>query len=108
MVQFSAEIERFEKNGEKTGWFYIVVPEATARKIKADNRQFFRVRGTINGREFAGLGLIPTGDGGFILAVNAGIRKTLEAGLGEIGRAHSELQSLMRISYAVFCLTKKN
>src|SRR3546814_5063100 len=28
--------------------------------------------------------------------------------LGEIGRAHVELQSLMRISYAVFCLKKKN
>src|SRR3546814_1284489 len=27
--------------------------------------------------------------------------------LKEIGRAHSELQSLMRISYAVFCLKKK-
>src|SRR3546814_3574799 len=26
---------------------------------------------------------------------------------GEIGRAHVELQSLMRISYAVFCLKKK-
>src|SRR3546814_9647527 len=26
----------------------------------------------------------------------------------KIGRATSELQSLMRISYAVFCLTKKN
>src|SRR3546814_2464661 len=26
----------------------------------------------------------------------------------EIGRAHAELQSLMRISYAVFCLKKKN
>src|SRR3546814_3159164 len=26
---------------------------------------------------------------------------------GEIGRATSELQSLMRISYAVFCLKKK-
>src|SRR3546814_1124904 len=26
----------------------------------------------------------------------------------EIGRAQSELQSLMRISYAVFCLKKKN
>src|SRR3546814_1917399 len=25
----------------------------------------------------------------------------------QIGRAHVELQSLMRISYAVFCLTKK-
>src|SRR3546814_8186337 len=29
------------------------------------------------------------------------------AGDIEIGRAHSELQSLMRISYAVFCLKKK-
>src|SRR3546814_6412922 len=27
--------------------------------------------------------------------------------LREIGRAHAELQSLMRISYAVFCLKKK-
>src|SRR3546814_1463477 len=26
----------------------------------------------------------------------------------KIGRAHSELQSLMRISYAVFCLKKNN
>src|SRR3546814_8515607 len=26
---------------------------------------------------------------------------------GQIGRAPSELQSLMRLSYAVFCLTKK-
>src|SRR3546814_8429678 len=28
--------------------------------------------------------------------------------LEEIGRATSELQSLMRLSYAVFCLKKKN
>src|SRR3546814_9417056 len=28
--------------------------------------------------------------------------------MAEIGRAQSELQSLMRISYAVFCLKKKN
>src|SRR3546814_1237783 len=28
--------------------------------------------------------------------------------LKKIGRAHVELQSLMRISYAVFCLKKKN
>src|SRR3546814_7422130 len=32
-------------------------------------------------------------------------RRELE--FGKIGRATSELQSLMRISYAVFCLTKK-
>src|SRR3546814_8899550 len=36
------------------------------------------------------------------------IRDDLQIMVGqEIGRAPSELQSLMRISYAVFCLTKK-
>src|SRR3546814_2133802 len=37
-----------------------------------------------------------------LLALNAGVEAARE-----IGRAHSELQSLMRISYAVFCLKKK-
>src|SRR3546814_7643648 len=35
-------------------------------------------------------------------------RSRAVAGDREIGRAPSELQSLMRISYAVFCLKKKN
>src|SRR3546814_8560491 len=34
-------------------------------------------------------------------------RQTIERDRAEIGRAQSELQSLMRISYAVFCLKKK-
>src|SRR3546814_12113034 len=34
-------------------------------------------------------------------------RRFLEITDFEIGRAHAELQSLMRISYAVFCLKKK-
>src|SRR3546814_4843154 len=34
-------------------------------------------------------------------------RSETERRLLEIGRAHVELQSLMRISYAVFCLKKK-
>src|SRR3546814_6385627 len=43
------------------------------------------------------------------LAVGRGFTDThVEGDLGdEIGRATSELQSLMRISYAVFCLKKK-
>src|SRR3546814_7112479 len=37
------------------------------------------------------------------------IPRTLQLALsGEIGRATSELQSLMRISYAVFCSTKQH
>src|SRR3546814_6399798 len=35
-------------------------------------------------------------------------RERRGAALREIGRAHVELQSLMRISYAVFCLKNKN
>src|SRR3546814_15526218 len=35
------------------------------------------------------------------------LRPAQEAPTPEIGRAHVELQSLMRISYAVFCLKKK-
>src|SRR3546814_9729832 len=42
---------------------------------------------------------------------NDGYRRNPETGIDtfgkEIGRAQSELQSLMRISYAVFCLKKK-
>src|SRR3546814_1311349 len=37
-----------------------------------------------------------------------GNRLETESTYIEIGRAHVELQSLMRISYAVFCLKKKN
>src|SRR3546814_3243891 len=48
--------------------------------------------------------------------VRAGVAQQIEAirtalagvGAREIGRAQSELQSLMRISYAVFCLKKNN
>src|SRR3546814_2260554 len=39
--------------------------------------------------------------------LDAAITARLASGWTKIGRAHSELQSLMRISYAVFCLKKK-
>src|SRR3546814_3821074 len=42
-------------------------------------------------------------DVGGMIAASGGVA----AALVEIGRAPSELQSLMRISYAVFCLKKK-
>src|SRR3546814_8644230 len=37
----------------------------------------------------------------------SGLRRHNHKPEQEIGRAHAELQSLMRISYAVFCLKKK-
>src|SRR3546814_3954932 len=55
-------------------------------------------------------GKMEDGEGREIDFKNTLILLTSNAGtdLIKIGRAHSELQSLMRISYAVFCLKKKN
>src|SRR3546814_1061727 len=47
----------------------------------------------------------PMADGPAIQAAN--LRSLAKGTTTEIGRAHVELQSLMRISYAVFCLKKK-
>src|SRR3546814_9859155 len=52
------------------------------------------------------------GGAGRLLAVAVGDRDDAEARLGDVGQRRSEehtseLQSLMRISYAVFCLKKK-
>src|SRR3546814_4344343 len=45
--------------------------------------------------------------GGPHRALDEALLVVLAGGIDEIGRAPSELQSLMRISYAVFCLKKK-
>src|SRR3546814_4619800 len=46
---------------------------------------------------------------GRVIAVTASPEKAIEFGIDERSEEHtSELQSLMRISYAVFCLKKKN
>src|SRR3546814_10102596 len=56
------------------------------------------------GRLGVGAGLQQAGtDGGGIVEVE----HQESDGVAQIGRAHVELQSLMRISYAVFCLKKK-
>lgn len=44
MISFKAKIERFASQGEKTGWTYIRIPSAVARKIKKDQKTSFRVR----------------------------------------------------------------
>src|SRR3546814_6184301 len=54
--------------------------------------------------------LPPTGYSGQVLGAGRHKRRHggRRAGAAEIGRHTSELQSLLRISYAVFCLTQKS
>lgn len=82
MVTFNVEIEKYEANGEKTGWSYVFIPQEIAIQIKANNRRSFRVKGLIDEVVVNGLSLIPIKEDGFILALNQSLRKALKKEVG--------------------------
>ncbi len=82
MIQFNAIIEKFGNMGEKTGWTYILIPEVHAQKLLPGNKKSFRVKGKLDDWTFTQLALIPMGEGDFILALNAGIRKQIKKNQG--------------------------
>ncbi|MBY0244683.1 MAG: YdeI/OmpD-associated family protein [Sphingobacteriaceae bacterium] len=77
MVIFDAEIERFDNKGEKTGWYYVFVPQQLAHKIKPNEKRSFRVKGSIDKVLISGLALLPMGEGDFILVLNLPLRKKI-------------------------------
>jgi Domain of unknown function (DUF1905)/Bacteriocin-protection, YdeI or OmpD-Associated len=77
MLRYTTTIHRFGEQGEKTGWTYIVVPEDIAQQLKPGNKKSFRVKGKLDQWPFAGLAVLPMGDGQFILTLNAAIRKAI-------------------------------
>ena len=78
MVRFNTTIQKFEQQGEKTGWTYILIPAAIAQKLKPDNKKSFRVKGRLDDYSISGVALIPMGEGDFIMAINATIRKGIK------------------------------
>ena len=75
MVKFSTTILKFDKQGEKTGWTYITIPAKIAQQLKPGNKKSFRVKGTLDDFKIEKVALIPMGEGDFIMAINAGMRK---------------------------------
>jgi hypothetical protein len=84
MLQYNATIEKFGKQGEKTGWTYILIPENLAQELFPGNKKSFRVKGKLDKWAFKQLALIPMGEGDFILAINAEIRKKIKKQKGAI------------------------
>lgn len=84
MVYLKVEIERFESNGEKTGWSYVFLPQEIADQIKANSRRGFRVRGFIDELAVNGLSVTPVKDDGFIIPLNKNIRKALRKEVGAV------------------------
>ena len=83
MVQFTALLEKFGKQGEKTGWTYFIIPAKVAAKIKPKTKKSFRVKGKLDNYYIKGVSILPMGEGDFIMAVNAEIRKNLKKQKGE-------------------------
>ncbi len=84
MINFTATIEKFEHKGEKTGWTFVFVPKEIANKIKPNEKKSFRIKGFLDHVAIAGVGLVPMGEGDFILSLNADLRKKLKKELGAI------------------------
>jgi hypothetical protein len=82
MVQFSATIKKFDKQGEKTGWTYIELPDDLAQSLKPGNKKSFRVKGKLDQYAIEKVALMPMGNGAFILPLNAAMRKGTGKGKG--------------------------
>jgi hypothetical protein len=82
VVTFKATISKFGEQGEKTGWIYIKVPAAIAIQLKPGNKKSFRVKGFLDNYAFEKTSLLPLGEGDFILALNATMRKAIRKTTG--------------------------
>jgi hypothetical protein len=84
MVEFNAIILQFNEQGEKTGWSYIEIPADLAQQMKPGNKKSFRVKGMLDALPVSGMALMPMGEGNFIMALKAEIRKGLRKNAGAI------------------------
>ena len=83
MEKFVAEIQKFAKNADKTGWTYVIVPAAVAQKLNQESKKSFRVKGFLDKYPIAQIAIMPMGEGEYILALNAQMRKGISNKIGE-------------------------
>src|ERR1700739_1202880 len=90
MIRCTTKILRFAEMGEKTGWTYIRIPAALAQQLTPDKKSF-RVKGRLDDHPIQKMALIPMGEGDFIMALNAGIRKAIRKQQGATLRVELEV-----------------
>jgi hypothetical protein len=104
MIQFTCIIEKFEKNGEKTGWTYIFIPFDIAEKINKGVRKSYRVKGKMDKISISQLAMIPMGDGNFIIPLKADLRKKIKKQKGDKLAVTLELDKSELVMSADFLL----
>jgi hypothetical protein len=93
MIEYSTIILKFGEQGEKTGWTYIDVPADIAQQLKPGNKKSFRVKGFFDLFKIEGLALLPMGEGNFIIALNADIRKAIRKSEGAMLQVRLEVDN---------------
>ena len=83
MIAYNTTLLKFDKKGEKTGWTFIEISAAQAKKLKPDTKVSFRVKGTLDSHKISQVALVPMGEGTFILAVNGTMRKAIGKKVGD-------------------------
>src|SRR6267154_4311220 len=91
MIKFNAIIQRFDKQGEKTGWTYFEISAAQAKKINPGVKVGYRVKGKLDQFPFEKMALLPMGEGQFIMPLKATIRKAIGKRQGDKLRVEMEL-----------------
>ncbi|MBN9295892.1 MAG: DUF1905 domain-containing protein [Filimonas sp.] len=91
MVKFTTIIQQFAKQGEKTGWTYIDIPQEIAEKIAPGNKKSIRVKGKLDSYSFEGISLLPMGGGDFILTLNGDVRKHIKKRKGDSIKVQLEI-----------------
>ncbi|MHA4847453.1 YdeI/OmpD-associated family protein [Flavitalea antarctica] len=81
-VEFTTTMMKYDKNGDKTNWTFIRVNADTADKIKPGVKTTFRVFGQLDEYKISQVALLPTGEGDFIMPINATMRKHLRKQAG--------------------------
>ena len=106
MVLFTTTIMKFDEQGDKTGWTYIIIPAEIAQQLKPGNKRSFRVKGFLDNYQFEGISLLPKGGGDFIMPLNATIRKSIRKRKGAMLLVNMEpdQQPLQRPEWLTECL----
>ncbi len=93
MISFSTRIQKFNSKAEKTGWTFILVPREISEKINPGVKKSYRIKGFLDDYEIQGMNLLPMGEGDFILALNAAIRKQVRKKNGDLIKVQIDLDA---------------
>lgn len=91
MISFNTIISKFDKQGEKTGWTYILVPAKIANKLNPGVKKSYRVKGKLDDFTIEKIALVPMGEGDFIMSINAAMRKGIGKRKGAVLKIQIEV-----------------